>query len=89
MLSGMRTEIVSVLEQKAAELISEVSHKHEPVLITDQGEPAAYLVDVETYDAMATRIQILEGIARGERAILEGRVFTQAEVEKRWERWLK
>ena len=35
------------------------------------------------------RMAILEGIARGEMAIAEGRVLSQEQAEKRLARWLK
>ncbi|MUL01115.1 type II toxin-antitoxin system prevent-host-death family antitoxin, partial [Aliivibrio fischeri] len=41
----------------------------EPVLITEHGQPSAYLLDVDDYEFMQKRIAILEGIARGEKAI--------------------
>lgn len=84
----MRTELVTTLKRKATDLISEISTDHEPVLITQHGLPAAYLVDVESYDAMKARIGLLEGIAKGEKAIQEGRVVTQSEAKKRMSRWL-
>lgn len=34
-------------------------------------------------------ILILDGISRGERAIVEGRVFTQAEAKLKMVKWLK
>jgi PHD/YefM family antitoxin component YafN of YafNO toxin-antitoxin module len=58
------------------------------MLITQQGKPAAYLVDVETFEGLTRRLEILEGIARGERALEEGRVVSHAEAKKRLARWL-
>lgn len=84
----MRTELVTTLKRKATELISEISDGREPMLITQQGLPAAYLVDVRTYEAMETRLRLLEGIAKGEKAIQEGRVASHAEAKKRMSRWL-
>ena len=81
----MRTELVTTLKRKAAELIRDLQ---EPILITQHGRPAAYLIDVEGYDALQRRISILEGIARGERAIKEGRVLSHASARKRMARWL-
>lgn len=57
-------------------------------LVTQHGKPAAYLMGVEAFDTLARRVTILEGIARGERAIEEGRVVTHAEAKKRMARWL-
>lgn len=35
------------------------------------------------------RALILEGIARGETAVSEGRIFTQLQAEEKLTRWLK
>jgi predicted transcriptional regulator len=35
------------------------------------------------------RMAVLEGIARGEMAVVEGRVVTHAEAKARLARWLK
>ena len=75
----MRTELVTNLKRKATEIIAEL--EREPVLITQQGRPAAYLIDVESYDALNERVVILEGIARGERAIEHGRVVSHSEAK--------
>lgn len=84
----MRTELVTTLKRKATELISEISDAHEPVLITQHGLPAAYLVDVATYESMESRIRLLEGIAKGEKAIFEGRIVSHEDAKKRMSRWL-
>ena len=84
----MRTELVTALKRRATEIISDLGRDRDPVLITQHGRPAAYLVDVETYERLRQRLAILEGIARGERAIEEGRVLSHAEAKKRMARWL-
>ena len=84
----MRTERVTTLKRKATEIISEVARNRVPVLITHRGRPAAYVVDVETYERLNQRLSILEGVARGERAIEQGRVVSHAEAKKRMARWL-
>ena len=84
----MRTELVTTLKRKATAIISEVDRERVPVLITQHGRPAAYLVDVETYERLNQRLAILEGIARGERAIEQGRIVSHAEAKKRLARWL-
>jgi len=87
-ITTCRTELVTTLKRKATEIISEVGRDRTPVLITQHGRPAAYLVDVETYERLHQRLAILEGIARGERAIEQGRVVSHAEAKKRMARWL-
>lgn len=84
----MRTELVTSLKRKATEIIAEIQAAHRPVLITQHGRPAAYLVDVESYEALHQRLAIMEGIARGERAVEQGRTVTHEAAKKRMSRWL-
>ena len=85
----MRTELVTTLKRQATELLSEIERDKEPILITQHGLPSAYLLDVETFELMEQRMAILEGIARGEQAVAEGRVASHAQAKKRLARWLR
>jgi prevent-host-death family protein len=84
----MRTELVTTLKRKATDLILKLSEDKEPVLITQHGLPAAYLVDVGTFSSMQEKITLLEGIARGEKAILEGRIASHQQAKQKMSRWL-
>lgn len=85
----MRTELVTTLKRQATELLDELERSREPILITQHGLPSAYLVDVESYELLQRRMKLLEGIARGEKAIEGGRTLSHAEAKKRMSRWLK
>lgn len=85
----MRTELVTTLKRQATELLSDIERDKQPILITQHGLPSAYLVDVESYELLQQRMNVLEGIARGELAIAEGRVLTNAQAKTRLSRWLK
>ena len=85
----MKTELVTTLKRRATEVIADLEGDQEPVLITQHGKPAAYLVDVDTFAAMQERIALLEGIARGEKAILDKRTVSHSEAKKRMGRWLE
>jgi prevent-host-death family protein len=85
----MRTELVTTLKRKATEIIAGLRTEPEPVLITQHGKPAAYLMGVEAFDELHRRLELLEGIARGERAIDDGRIVSHSEAKKRMSRWLK
>jgi prevent-host-death family protein len=84
----MRTELVTTLKRQATRILADLHESKDPVLITEHGVPSAYLLDVEAFDMMQDRMAILEGIARGERAILDGRTLTQAEAKGRMQKWL-
>ena len=82
----MRTELVTTLKRQATEILNQLEKDREPILITQHGVPSAYLVDVET---LQRRMTLLEAIARGEKAIEEGRSLTQKQAKQRLSRWLK
>lgn len=85
----MRTESVTTLTRQATELLADLERSKQPILITQHGLPSAYLVDVETYKRMQQRMSVLEGIARGEQEVAEGRVVTHDQAKARLARWLK
>jgi prevent-host-death family protein len=85
----MRTELVTTLKRQATELLSDLERDKEPILITQHGVPSAYLVDVETYELLQQRIALLEGIARGEMAVAEGRVVSHDQARTRMAKWLR
>ncbi|MEZ5470016.1 MAG: type II toxin-antitoxin system prevent-host-death family antitoxin [Lysobacterales bacterium] len=85
----MRTELVTTLKRQATDLLADIERDKEPILITQHGLPSAYLVDVESYERQQRRMAILEGIARGEVAVAEGRVLGHEEAKARLARWLK
>jgi PHD/YefM family antitoxin component YafN of YafNO toxin-antitoxin module len=66
-----------------------VAKSGNPVLITQHGRPAAYLVDVETFEGLNQRLAVLESISRGEHAVTEGRVVSHAQARRRLSRPLK
>ena len=85
----MRTELVTTLKRKATDLLAEIRRDKEPILITQHGLPSAYLVDVESFERLVFRMNLLEGIARGERAVEEGRTLSHDEAKAKLSRWLK
>jgi len=84
----MRTELVTTLKRQATELLNQLEKDREPILITQHGVPSAYLVDVETFETLQRRMTLLEGIARGEKSLEEGRTLTHKQAKQRMARWL-
>ncbi len=84
----MKTEIVTTLKRQATKILAELHDTKETVLITEHGKPSAYLVDADAFVMMENRMHILEGIARGERAILENRVLKHSDAKRKMKKWL-
>jgi prevent-host-death family protein len=85
----MKTELVTTLKRQATRILAELHESKEPVLITEHGQPSAYLIDVDDYELMQTRMGILEGIARGEKAVFENRTLSQVEAIEKMSKWFK
>ncbi len=81
----MKVELVTSLKRQATKILADLHDTKEPVLITEHGKPSAYLIDVDDYEFM----QNLEGIARGERALADGKVVSHQDAKDRMSKWLK
>jgi prevent-host-death family protein len=84
----MKAQMVTTLKRQATRILTQLVKDQSPVLITQHGIPTAYLVDVATFEALQRRLRILEGVARGERAIQEGRTSTHSQAKRQLKRWL-
>ena len=85
----MKVELVTTLKRQATKILSELHSSKEPVLITEHGQPSAYLVDVDDFEFMQKRMQILEAIAKGEQAISHGEMLSTIEAKEKMGKWLK
>jgi prevent-host-death family protein len=85
----MKVELVTTLKRQATKILADLHSSKEPVLITEHGQPSAYLVDVDDYEFMQQRMQILEGVARGEQAIRNGDTFSNEDAKEKMSKWLK
>ena len=85
----MKVELVTTLKRHATKILSDLRQTKEPVLITEHGQPSAYLVDVEDFEYMQGRMAILEGIARGETAIFEKRTSSHTKAKEKMRKWLE
>ena len=79
---------LSELLPGASEVLKDIKRRKAPMLITQDGKPAAYLMDVKSYERLQKRMRILEGIARGEKAIQEGRTLSHSHAKRRMKGWL-
>ena len=85
----MKVELVTTLKRHATKILADLHTSKEPVLITEHGQPSAYLVDVDDYELMQRRMAILEGIAKGEKAISEGQTLSHEQAKEKMSKWLK
>ena len=85
----MKVELVTNLKRQATKILAELHESKEAVLITEHGEPSAYLVDIQDYEFMQRRLTLLEALSNGERALFENKTVTHADAKLRMAKWLK
>jgi prevent-host-death family protein len=74
---------VTYLKKRASELIRHVDESRRPVVITQNGEAKAVVLDVKTYESMRDAMLLLKLTAQGEADIRAGRTLPQSEALSR------
>ncbi|MCD8553770.1 type II toxin-antitoxin system Phd/YefM family antitoxin [Seleniivibrio sp.] len=74
---------ISYIKANAAEVLKQVNETRSPIVITQNGESKAVLMDAGSYQEMMDAMAMLKIIAMGEKDIAEGRVLTHEEVGKK------
>lgn len=71
---------ISWLKTNAAEALQRLSEQREPLLITQNGEARAVIVDVASYEEQQETMALLKLLAMGERDVEEGRTQPLADA---------
>ena len=74
---------ISYLKAHAAEILSSLAEQQEPLVITQNGEAKAVLVDVASYEATQETLALLKVLALGQQEWAVGKVKPVAEVVAR------
>jgi len=65
---------ISYVKSHAAELLDKIAEEREPVIITQNGEARAVLVDVHSYEESRESLALLQILALGKKQYLDGKV---------------
>ncbi|MDH4377612.1 MAG: type II toxin-antitoxin system Phd/YefM family antitoxin [Ramlibacter sp.] len=74
---------ISFLKAHAAEVLTTLSEKREPLIITQNGEAKAVLQDVASFEATQETLALLKMLALGNEEVAAGRVKPIGEVISR------
>lgn len=74
--------LVTHLKCQATKILANLRESKEAILITEHGQPSAYLVDVQDYEFMQRRLALLDALSQSERVVLEKRTMTHAQAEE-------
>lgn len=73
---------VSYVKAHTAEIIKQIQEKNSPVVITQNGESKAVLMDVKQYQEIIDLLCLFKLMSIGENDFLNNRVYTQEELDK-------
>jgi prevent-host-death family protein len=68
---------ISFVKANAANMLDQVNETHRPIIITQNGEAKAVLMDTESYDSMQNAIGILKLVSMGEKDVRNGKITEQ------------
>jgi|GEM_PF-187204 prevent-host-death family protein len=71
---------ISYVKAHAAELLDRITEEREPIIITQNGEARAVLVDVCSYEESQETMALLQILAIGEKEIKAGQTYPLSEV---------
>ncbi len=78
-----RIRPISFLKAHAAEIIRNLSQNPEPLIITQNGEAKAVLLDIREWEETQETLALLKILALGMRQVEEGRVMPASEAFRR------
>ncbi len=71
---------ISYIKTNAADMLRRVNETHNPIIITQNGESKAVLLDTESYQSMKNSLGILKILSQSEKNIDENKLHTQESV---------
>jgi prevent-host-death family protein len=74
---------ISHLKAHAAEILLDLAARREPLVITQNGEAKAVLMDVASYEEVQSTLALLKILALGNRELEEGKVRPIKDVVRR------
>lgn len=74
---------ISYLKANAAELLDQLAEQRQPLVITQNGEAKAVLLDLATFEETQETLALLKLLALGNKEIEQGKVQDVASVVKR------
>jgi prevent-host-death family protein len=79
---------VSYVKAHAAKIVKYVTDSKSPVVITQNGEAKAVIIDIESYQKTLNAINLAKLLSFGERDIKNGNVITHENAKKIFEKTL-
>jgi prevent-host-death family protein len=77
---------IGEFKARAAKWLAQLNETDHPLVITQNGRPAAILLSPQEYDRFQEKERFLYSISKGLEDVKEGRVFSTKEIRKKFTR---
>ena len=74
---------ISYVKSHTAEVMKQIGKKNNPMIITQNGEAKAVLMDVKQYQNIIDSINLVKILSIGESDIKNGRLYTHEELQRK------
>ena len=71
---------ISYVKANAAELLERITKEHEPIIITQNGEARAVLMDIQSYEQQLEALNLLKAYAADQRDTQSGEAYSLDEA---------
>ena len=73
---------ISYIKSHTAEMIRQVGDKKNPIVITQNGEAKAVILDIDSYQNLVNAVNLMKIISIGDRDIKNGKTVSHEDVKK-------
>ena len=74
---------ISYVKTHTAEILKQISEKNNPIVITQNGESKAVLMDVKHYQKIFDTLNLLKILSIGENDLKKGKIYSQDQLNKK------
>lgn len=74
---------ISYIKSHTAEMIRQVGDNKNPIIVTQNGEAKAVLIDIESYQNLINSINLMKIISIGDRDFKNGKVVLHDDLKKK------
>ena len=74
---------ISYVKSHTAEIMKQVNETNSPIIITQNGEAKAVLMDVKQYQNIIDTINLLKILSIGENDLKNKRIYTHEDLQKK------
>jgi prevent-host-death family protein len=72
---------VSEFRESFSSSIEEVNKNKQPLLLTQNGKPAAVMIDIESYNKLTANYEVIEDILEGLKDSISGRTYSTEDLK--------